>query len=164
VAAWKAAHPRPDNNQVSIAPWIHPGMLIAWDWRAHSAVCILAGSGGGDCGAALQDADGSSSDEVTITPAAVVAGSPELIRVNAPAGATVEGEWLDRKLEFFRGRDGQAWYALAGVDVESPGRAFDLRISARTEANAPIDLSRTVEIHPAHLPDKHFDRVAPKFV
>jgi murein DD-endopeptidase MepM/ murein hydrolase activator NlpD len=105
----------------------------------------------------------SSSDEVTITPAAVVAGSPELIRVNAPAGATVEGEWLDRKLEFFRGRDGQAWYALAGVDVESPAGPSILRISARTEANAPIDLSRTVEIHPAHYRTSTLT-VAPKFV
>jgi murein DD-endopeptidase MepM/ murein hydrolase activator NlpD len=105
----------------------------------------------------------SSSDEVTITPAAVVAGSPELIRVNAPAGAKVDGEWLDRKLEFFRGRDGQAWYALAGVDVESPAGPSTLRISARTAANAPMDLSRTVEIHPAHYRTSTLT-VAPKFV
>ena len=57
---------------------------------------------------------------VTLTPAEVEAGSPELIRVAAPAGARLEGDWLGEKLAFFRGRDGQAWYALAGVDVEAP--------------------------------------------
>ena len=66
---------------------------------------------------------------VTLTPAIVEVGSPELIRVRVPLGATlndatVDGEWLDgaglnQKLQFFRGRDGQAWYALAGVDVKA---------------------------------------------
>ncbi len=102
-------------------------------------------------------------DEVTITPAMVVAGSPELIRVNLPAYATVGGEWLGRKLEFFRGREGQAWYALAGVDVEAAVGPLTLRISARTAANAPIDLSRTVEIHPAHYRTETL-AVAPEFV
>lgn len=101
--------------------------------------------------------------EVALTPEMVVAGSPELIRVNAPAGATVEGEWLDRKLEFFRGRDGQAWYALGGVDVESPAGPSTLHISARTAANTPIDLSRTVEIRPALYRTSALT-VAPKFV
>ena len=48
----------------------------------------------------------------------VLAGSPELIRVQAADAAGVDGEWLGRKLQFFRGRDGRAWFALAGVDVE----------------------------------------------
>jgi len=67
---------------------------------------------------------------VTLAPAVVEAGSPELIRVAAPAGATLEGEWLGEKLAFFRGRDGQAWYALAGVDVEGPSGPSNLRIKA----------------------------------
>jgi len=46
--------------------------------------------------------------EVTLTPAIVVAGAPELIRVSATAVATVDGEWQGKKLAFFRGRDGKS--------------------------------------------------------
>ncbi len=103
-------------------------------------------------------------DAVSLTPAVVESGAPELIRADAPAGATLDGEWLGRKLEFFRSRDGQAWYALAGVDVESPEGASALRISVRTTgATGAIDLSRNVEIHPAHYRTSTLT-VAPKFV
>ena len=107
-------------------------------------------------------------DRLTITPAAVVAGSPELICVHLPAGATVEGEWPEgtgpgQKLQFFRGRDKQAWYALAGVDVKAQTGPSTLKISARTAAGAAIDLSRGVEILPAHYRTGTLT-VAPKFV
>jgi len=102
---------------------------------------------------------------VALTPAVVVVGSPELIRVNAPAGAIVEGEWMGEKLAFFRGRSGSGWYALAGVDVESAVGASDLRISALPGKSGgnPIDLSRNVEIHAAHYRTSTLT-VAPKFV
>ena|SRR6202167_4564406 len=107
-------------------------------------------------------------NQVTLTPAIVVAGSPELIRVHLPAATTVEGEWLEgsgpgRKLQFFRGRDKQAWYALAGVDVKAQTGPSTLKISARTAAGAAIDLSRGVEILPAHYRTGTLT-VAPKFV
>jgi hypothetical protein len=101
-------------------------------------------------------------EAVSLTPAMVEAGSPELIRVKAPAGATPDGEWLGRKLEFFRGRDGRAWFALAGIDVEAPVGSSTLRISAQTAAG-PVDLSRSVEIHPGHYRTATLT-VAPKFV
>ena len=103
------------------------------------------------------------SDRVTITPAVVVAGSPELIRVHLPAGATVDGEWLNQKLEFFRGRDKQAWYALAGVDVKAQTGPSTLKISAHMASGAPLDLSRGIEILPAHYRTGTLT-VAPKFV
>ena len=106
---------------------------------------------------------------VTLTPAEVEAGSPELIRVAAPAGSRLEGDWLGEKLAFFRGRDGQAWYALAGVDVESPVGSSELRIRAMPEngsgtaAPNQTDLSRSIEIHEAHYRTGTLT-VAPKFV
>ena len=102
--------------------------------------------------------------EVTLTPAIVLAGSPELIRVDAPPMAKLEGEWFSRKLEFFRGRDGRAWYALAGVDVEAPtGPAvLHIRVAAGPGATQR-DLSRTIDIHPAHYRTASLS-VAPKFV
>jgi murein DD-endopeptidase MepM/ murein hydrolase activator NlpD len=103
-------------------------------------------------------------DAVSLTPAIVESGSPELIRVGAPAGATLDGEWLGNKLEFFQGRDGQAWYVLAGVDVEGTVGPSVLRISAHLlEGGGKQDLSRSVEIHPAHYRTSTLT-VAPQFV
>ncbi len=88
-------------------------------------------------------------DVVTLTPAVVEAGSPVLIQVNgvdAPATATVDGEWMGRKIEFFHGR---GWLALAGVDVASPTGPSTLKITV-TANGAALDLSRTVVIHEAH--------------
>ncbi len=76
--------------------------------------------------------------------------------------AILEGDWLGRKLDFFRGRDGDAWYALAGVDVEAPAGPSTLRISSASGGDT-LDLSRTVEIHPAHYRTGSLS-VAPKFV
>jgi murein DD-endopeptidase MepM/ murein hydrolase activator NlpD len=107
-----------------------------------------------------------------LTPAEVVVGSPELIRVAAPAGAPadtkLEGEWLGQKLAFFRGRDGQTWYALAGVDVEGAVGTSSLRIRATRNGAAgatpsQIDLSQSVEVHAAHYRTGTLT-VAPKFV
>jgi murein DD-endopeptidase MepM/ murein hydrolase activator NlpD len=97
-----------------------------------------------------------------------VAGSPELIRVNLPAVATSEGgrpegTWLGQELQLFRGSDGREWYALAGVDVQAQVGSSNLQISTRTAAGATIDLSRTVEILPAHYRTSALT-VAPKFV
>ena len=101
----------------------------------------------------------------TLTPALVEAGSPELISVSAPAGATIDGEWLGKKLAFFRGRDRQSWYALAGVDVEGAVGASELRIGAIESGigGGTIDLSRSIEIHPAHYRTTSLT-VSPQFV
>jgi hypothetical protein len=103
------------------------------------------------------------SSAASLTPAVVEAGSPELIRVEAPAAANVDGEWLGHPLQFFRGRDGKAWFALAGVDVEANVGASTLTIHERVGGGTMQDLSRTVEIHPAHYRTGALT-VAPKFV
>ena len=99
---------------------------------------------------------------VTLTPEVVESGSPILIRVDAPAAAVLEGDWLGRKLLFLRGRDGDAWYALAGVDVEAPTGPSTLRIVGHDGSDI-VDLSRTVQIYPAHYHTSSLS-VAPKFV
>jgi murein DD-endopeptidase MepM/ murein hydrolase activator NlpD len=105
---------------------------------------------------------------VTFVPALVEAGSPELIRVTAPADAKLEGEWLGQKLAFFWSQDRHAWYALAGVDVEAPVGPSTLRISGQLAGSGAtamnqIDLSRSVEIHEAHYHTGTLT-VSPKFV
>jgi murein DD-endopeptidase MepM/ murein hydrolase activator NlpD len=73
-----------------------------------------------------------------------------LIGVEAAGAAGVDGEWMGHKLEFFRGRDGRGWFALAGVDLEGAEGSSALRISVRLAEGGVRDLSRTIEIHPAH--------------
>jgi len=102
---------------------------------------------------------------VTLTPEVVEAGSPELVRVAAPANATLEGEWLGQKLAFFWSHDRQAWYVLAGVDVEAAVGTSSLRIKATLNGTSGgvTDLSRSIEIHEAHYRTGTLT-VAPKFV
>jgi hypothetical protein len=115
---------------------------------------------------------GAQAPAVTLTPAVVVAGSPELIRVETPGAVSVSGEWLGEKIEFFRGRAGRAWYALAGADVEAPVGGSTLSISVvpgmrgATQGagqSAPQNLTRTVAIHAAHYRTGVLT-VAPEFV
>ncbi len=98
---------------------------------------------------------------VSLTPATVEAGSPELIVISTPNAKSVSGEWLGHKLEFFQ--RGQKWFALAGVDVEGAAGPSTLRISAQLDDGGPLDLSQAVEIHPAHYRTGTLT-VPPKFV
>ncbi len=91
----------------------------------------------------------------------VEAGSPELIVVRAPHAKSVRGEWLGQKVEFFKREE--KWVALAGVDVEGAVGPSTLRISADLDGGVPLDLSRTIEIHPAHYRTGKLT-VQPKFV
>ena len=100
---------------------------------------------------------------VTLAPAVVEAGSPELIRVEAGDAAGVDGEWLGNRLEFFRGHEKGAWFALAGADVETPAGPSSLKITVRLTGSGVRDLTRTVEIHPSHYRTGSLT-VAPKFV
>ena len=100
---------------------------------------------------------------VTLSPEVVSVGSPVLIRVHLDGVATIDGEWLGRKLEFFRGRDGRTWFALAGVDVEGAVGPSVLKISARLAQGGSHDLSLTVQIHAAHYRTSSLT-VEPQFV
>src|ERR1700746_854146 len=99
---------------------------------------------------------------VVLTPAIVLAGSPELISVHAPEAAAVDGEWLGRKIQFFRAHPGSGWLALAGADVEAPAGPSRLQITVHAGSNM-VDLSRTIDIHPAHYRTGTLS-VAPQFV
>jgi hypothetical protein len=100
---------------------------------------------------------------VAVTPAIVVAGSPELISLGSDAAVSVEGEWLGRKVEFFREKPSARWIALAGVDVEAPTGPSHLRITCHTSDRGDVDMSQTIDIHPAHYRTGTLT-VAPQFV
>jgi len=98
---------------------------------------------------------------VSIAPAIVEAGSPELIVISTPNAKSISGEWLEHKVEFFQ--RGEKWIALAGVYVEGVVGPSTLRITAQVDKGSPLDLSQTVEIHPAHYRTGALT-VPPKFV
>jgi murein DD-endopeptidase MepM/ murein hydrolase activator NlpD len=100
-------------------------------------------------------------DAFQISPVYVIAGAPELVRVHAPGATGVDGEWLGRKVEFFRDATGE-WIALAGVDVEAPVGPSTLHIVVH-DAAGTSDISPSIEIHPAHYRTGALS-VAPKFV
>jgi peptidase M23-like protein len=104
----------------------------------------------------------SSEIPVVLTPPTVLAGSPELISVHAPDASGVEGEWLGRKVQFFRAHPGADWLALAGADVETPAEPSRIRITVHA-GTGDVDLSRTIDIHPAHYRTGTLS-VAPQFV
>ncbi len=100
---------------------------------------------------------------VSLTPAQVEAGSPELIHVMAPATAKLDGEWMGHTLQFFRAADGHGWFALAGVDVEAPLGPSTLHITEKLGDGNVRDLSRSVEVLAAHYRTGTLS-VAPRFV
>jgi hypothetical protein len=104
------------------------------------------------------------SSGISVTPALVEAGAPELIRVHiAPGDAPDEpprGDWLGRKIQFFRDRD--AWIALAGVDVEAPVGPSILHVTL-LEHGQKIDVNQQIVIHAAHYRTGTLS-VSPKFV
>ena len=95
---------------------------------------------------------------VTLTPAIVIAGSPELIRVHAAPGAHLTGEWFNHSLQFFSGARPGDFYALAGVDVEAPVAPSSLTLHIDGK-----ELTRTIDVHPAHYRTGALT-VAPRFV
>ena len=99
---------------------------------------------------------------VTITPAMVEAGSPELIHLAAGPRAQIDADWLGQKVEFFPAGDGPGWYALAGVDVEAPLGPSSLRITVH-EPGGTYDFSQTVIVHAAHYRTGSLS-VAPRYV
>lgn len=97
---------------------------------------------------------------ITLTPSYVVAGSPEVVRVNARGAQSVDGEWLGHRVAFFRGNAGQ-WIALAGVDVEAAVGPSTLHVTIHGDRTA--ELSTSIEIHAAHYRTGTLT-VAPRFV
>jgi murein DD-endopeptidase MepM/ murein hydrolase activator NlpD len=140
---------------------IFPRKLEAMRVNTMAAVAVGVLLAGALCAAAV--AAQTKANRVTLAPAIVVAGAPELIRVEAQDAAEVDGEWLGRTIEFFRARDRRAWLALAGVDVGAPVGSSVLHISVKSAGGETRDLSEPVEIRSAHYRTETLN-VGPKFV
>jgi murein DD-endopeptidase MepM/ murein hydrolase activator NlpD len=111
----------------------------------------------------------SQTPKLTLAPAVVVAGSPEILHLSAPDDATIEGDWNGHALRFFRGHAAKSWYAIAGVDVEAaPGPStvpstIRVAIHVHGSQDSLPEIRETIAIHPAHYRTTSLT-VAPKFV
>ena len=108
------------------------------------------------------------SPSVQLTPPTVIVGSPELLRLAAPQAtspeiASIDGEWLGRKIQFFPSSDHPTWLALAGVDVEQAQGPSSLIVHLHLRNNTTRDLTQSIDIHPAHYRTGVLT-VLPKFV
>ena len=99
---------------------------------------------------------------ITVTPEIVESGSPELIRVEAAEASSVEGEWLGHPVLFFSSADHRAWYALAGVDVETPPGPTTLNVTVHLKDGAH-ELTAPIQVKPAHYRTESLS-VSSKFV
>jgi murein DD-endopeptidase MepM/ murein hydrolase activator NlpD len=100
---------------------------------------------------------------VSLTPAIVVAGSPELLRITVPDAASIDGEWLGRAIEFFPSHDRHTWFALAGVDVEGAVGPSSLTLHIHFTGKATRDLTQSIDIQAARYRTGTLS-VPPKFV
>ncbi len=95
-------------------------------------------------------------------PAQLASGSPCLFTVELQdAAASVTGKWQGRNITFFQVRGRQAWYGLAGVDVEVAEGSYPLTIEAALPNGKTKTIHRDVPIAAApyekitlHVPDK----------
>ncbi|MGO9433968.1 MAG: M23 family metallopeptidase [Terracidiphilus sp.] len=113
--------------------------------------------------AALAQSPSAPTQTISLTPAIVVAGSPELLRISAPDAKSIDGEWLGRNLQFFPARDHRTWFALAGVDVEATVGPSSLLLHLHLAGGATRDITQSIEIRPAHYRTSVLT-VSPKFV
>lgn len=74
----------------------------------------------------------------------------------------MEGEWQGHPLQFFPGRTGKAWYALAGVDVEAATGPAPIHVSIRLN-HTTRQIDTAIAIQPAHYRTTTIT-VPPKFV
>jgi Peptidase family M23 len=84
---------------------------------------------------------------VTWTPANLANGSPCLFTVQAPKASAVSGDWQGHKLSFFRAEN--AWYTLAGIDVEIAPGSYPLSIAITSADGTTQTLRRDVTVSTA---------------
>lgn len=94
-------------------------------------------------------------------PVKLVSGSPVLFQISAARAKSISGEWMGHKLSFFRPRAGSAWYALAGISVETKPGSYELQINEMFVAGSR-QITKKVKIGTANYP-KIAAHVATKF-
>jgi murein DD-endopeptidase MepM/ murein hydrolase activator NlpD len=88
---------------------------------------------------------------ISWSPGRLECGSPVLFKIELGQPVTaLRGTWLKHSLIFDRAQEGDAWYALAGVDVEQAPGTYMLELSATATDGHDLHTSKEVVVLPAH--------------
>jgi murein DD-endopeptidase MepM/ murein hydrolase activator NlpD len=88
---------------------------------------------------------------ISWSPQHLESGSPVFFKVelDQPASA-LHGTWLKHDVVFTKGRDGNSWYALAGIDVEQAPGTYALELTATATDGHPLSTRQEVTVLAAH--------------
>ena len=115
--------------------------------------------------AAARAAENPGFRRIVTEPALLANGSPFLLTVEpVEKVSSIQGSWLGKDVLFFKAQPGtNAWYALAGVDVETSPGTDPLTIEATTADGGELHATLEVAITAAHYRTGTLT-VAPNFV
>jgi murein DD-endopeptidase MepM/ murein hydrolase activator NlpD len=86
---------------------------------------------------------------ISWSPQRLESGSPVLFRIelNQPADS-LHGMWLDHPLVFIKAHQGNAWYVLAGIDVEQAPGTYPMELTAVEAAGKEVHATQQVNVLP----------------
>jgi murein DD-endopeptidase MepM/ murein hydrolase activator NlpD len=84
--------------------------------------------------------------QVEVTPLPFVQGKTSVIRLQADQPLTLQGEWMDRSLNFFRQEDG-SYLAIQGVHAMLTPGAYPLTLSGQLEDGTPFGFTQLVQVN-----------------
>jgi murein DD-endopeptidase MepM/ murein hydrolase activator NlpD len=84
--------------------------------------------------------------QLEVRPLPFVQGKTSVIRLDADQALTIEGQWMDRSLNFFRQDDG-SYVALQGVYAMLEPGAYPLTISGQLDDGTPFGFSQLVQVN-----------------
>jgi murein DD-endopeptidase MepM/ murein hydrolase activator NlpD len=88
---------------------------------------------------------------ISWSPVRLESGSPVLFKIELDkAAGGVQGTWLNHPITFTKAPDGNAWYALAGIDVEQAPGSYALDLIAAEANGQQWHAARQVTVLPAH--------------
>ena len=102
------------------------------------------------CAPAAQAQKSTGVRAITWSPLRLQSGSPVLftIQLEQSAGA-VQGTWLKHATVFNKSRNGNTWYALAGIDVEQAPGTYPLELTVTTADGRQLHASQEIAVLPA---------------
>lgn len=83
------------------------------------------------------------------SPLRLASGSPVLFKVQLnQAASELHGSWLGHGVTFTKAKQGNSWYALAGIDVEQAPGTYPLELTAITTSGQPLHASQQINVRP----------------
>jgi murein DD-endopeptidase MepM/ murein hydrolase activator NlpD len=86
---------------------------------------------------------------VSWSPPSLTSGSPMLFKVQLSAPANeLQGSWLGHALIFTKAKEGDSWYALAGIDVEQAPGTYPLDLTATSTSGHSLHDVQQLKVLP----------------